>query len=55
MENNESKRGLACFNCGMNRYVNPNGLCNKCQMIKDRKSKRKIRGNNESNTEEHRK
>jgi hypothetical protein len=44
MENNESKRGLACFNCGMNRYVNPNGLCNKCQMIKDRKIEKKNKG-----------
>tara|TARA_R100000049_G_C1891445_1_gene44375 strand:- start:480 stop:623 length:144 start_codon:yes stop_codon:yes gene_type:complete len=44
MVNNESKNESACFNCGITRYVNPNGLCNKCQMIKDRKIEKKNKG-----------
>ena len=31
-----------CFNCESDRYVNPNGLCNKCQTIKDKKIVKKI-------------
>ena len=27
----------SCFNCNYTLYVNPNGLCNKCQNIYDRK------------------
>jgi hypothetical protein len=32
-----------CYNCFNSLYINPNGLCNKCQLIKDKRIKRKLR------------
>ena len=28
-------------------YINPNGLCNKCQMIKDLRFERRLRGSSD--------
>jgi hypothetical protein len=28
-------------------YINPNGLCNKCQMIKDKAVERRLRGSSD--------
>ena len=50
----ESKMTLAmkCINISKDDgehslYINPNGLCNKCQMIKDLRFERRLRGSSD--------
>ena len=39
-----------CFNCEYTLYINPNGLCNKCQKIYDKKLIKALNKRNQRKT-----